>query len=57
MPGSVHSQDPQDQSMVDAEQPQEPQDPVDPILLEDKRIIVVRGTFSGTQAMPQRSPG
>lgn len=52
MPGSVHSQDPQDQSMVDVEQPQEQQeeqqDPVDPISLVDKRIVVVRNTFPGT---------
>ncbi|KAJ5180281.1 hypothetical protein N7492_003491 [Penicillium capsulatum] len=44
MPGSVHSQDPQDESMVDAEQPQQPQDPIDPILTLDKRIVVLPGS-------------
>lgn len=39
MPGSVHSQEPQeqDQSMMDAEP-----EAVDPIMLDEKRIIVVR---------------
>jgi hypothetical protein len=38
MPASVHSQEPQeaDQSMIDAE----PE--VDPIMLEEKRVVVVR---------------
>lgn len=40
MPASVHSQEPQeaDQSMIDAE----PE--VDPIMLEEKRVVVVRYT-------------
>lgn len=39
MPGSIHSQDPreQDQSMVDATPAT-----IDPILLDEKRIVVVR---------------
>lgn len=39
MPGSVHSQEPQeqDQSMMDAEP-----ETVDPIMLDEKRIVVVR---------------
>lgn len=39
MPGSIHSQDPQeqDQSMMDAEP-----EAVDPIMLDEKRIVVVR---------------
>ncbi|KAJ5279999.1 hypothetical protein N7478_005371 [Penicillium angulare] len=39
MPGSVHSQDPQDQSMVDAvEQPQEE------LVLDERRILVLPGS-------------
>jgi hypothetical protein len=39
MPGSVHDQEPQenDQSMMDAEP-----EVTDPILLDEKRIVVVR---------------
>lgn len=40
MPGSVHSQDP-DQSMVDAEQPEQEVVSNDPIL-EERQIVVVR---------------
>ncbi|KAJ5127604.1 DNA-directed RNA polymerase I and III subunit [Penicillium atrosanguineum] len=41
MPGSIHSQDPQenDQSMVDAEP-----ETTDPILLDEKRIVVLPGS-------------
>ncbi|KAJ5701488.1 hypothetical protein N7488_009036 [Penicillium malachiteum] len=38
MPGSVHSQDPQDQSMVDVEQPQEE------LVLDERRILVLPGS-------------
>lgn len=39
MPGSIHDQEPQenDQSMMDAEP-----EATDPILLDEKRIVVVR---------------
>ena len=38
MPGSVHSQDAQDQSMMDVEQPQ------DELMLDERRILVVCDT-------------
>ena len=38
MPGSVHSQDAQDQSMMDVEQPQ------DELILDERRVLVVRIT-------------
>ena len=51
MPSSVHSDDLQDESMLDVEQPQEQdhqqqqqqeeQEP-DPFMLDEKRVVVVR---------------
>ncbi|KAJ5552800.1 hypothetical protein N7507_004364 [Penicillium longicatenatum] len=38
MPGSVHSQDAQDQSMMDVEQPQ------DELMLDERRILVLPGS-------------
>ncbi|KAJ6109875.1 hypothetical protein N7486_002110 [Penicillium sp. IBT 16267x] len=38
MPGSVHSQDAQDQSMIDVEQPQ------DELMLDERRILVLPGS-------------
>ncbi|KAJ5570270.1 uncharacterized protein N7459_009700 [Penicillium hispanicum] len=53
MPASVHSEDPQDQSMIDAEQPQgqeqleqqEQEEEQDPFMLDEKRIVVVRNSY------------
>lgn len=49
MPASVHSQDQQDQSMLDAEQLQvqeqqqeQQEQEQDPFMLDEKRIVVVR---------------
>lgn len=52
MPGSVHSQEPQehDQSMMDAEP-----ETVDPIMLDEKRIVVVRGDPRGRARQPTQA--
>jgi hypothetical protein len=50
MPGSIHSQEPleNDQSMVDAEP-----EVTDPILLDEKRIVVVRTSTLHFNAKPK----
>lgn len=52
MPGSVHSQEPQeqDQSMMDAEP-----EAVDPIMLDEKRIVVVRSNLKPCSALNANS--
>lgn len=42
MPESVHSQDPHDQSMVDAEQPDQEELVSNDPILEERQIVVVR---------------
>jgi hypothetical protein len=53
MPGSIHSQEPleNDQSMVDAEP-----EVTDPILLDEKRIVVVRTSTSPQSRLKTQGP-